>query len=623
MSWGHELWDNYDAVCLHTQKGIDFLERYGNFMKERCVVEQEYATKLRKLSKSYQPKKKEEEDYQFTTGHAFKTILQELADQAGQHEIIAETLMTSVILEVASVVKKLRDDRKKVMTDGSRLQSALSQQLASLERAQKAYEKAHRESEKAEEAYKRADADLQLSRAELEKSKANNAIKSRLADDAKNEYAQQLQKTNELQASHYGQGMPLVFDSLQGIDRLRTESLMSFMLSSLRVERSVRPIVDKCHEGMEKAAKSILYDEDSKLVIDKLKTGLSPPEDIPFQDLSTNIDDTSVPQHLTANGHLTFSSMKEVGFSVRGTVSSGKAKHRKLLKGLFAVSKEDYSDLPPMQRKKKLQQKINEINGKILQETATRDGLMKMKGVYENNRALGDPMSIEGQLVENGQRLDKLRTDLSRYQGYMDEAEGRVVIPSPQGKSVKRSTSRLQRKSHISQGNSGSDESLSRSASDSSVSNTNVKVSAPNTPQANHSVSRSPESGIGTSRNSLPDSDPSEPDDAASLHSTVQPHGTTVEYSEAERLYTNAIAEIDDDGAIYDEFEPLPVLGTCRALYSFEATSEGSIPMVENEQLYVVELDQGDGWTRVRRFNDPEEGFVPTSYIECSLYSNV
>ena len=55
--------------------------------------------------------------------------------------------------------------------------------------------------------------------------------------------------------------MPLVFDSLQGIDRSRTESLMSFMLSSLRVERSVRPIVDKCHEGMEKAAKSILYDE--------------------------------------------------------------------------------------------------------------------------------------------------------------------------------------------------------------------------------------------------------------------------------------------------------------------------------------------------------------------------
>ena len=66
--------------------------------------------------------------------------------------------------------------------------------------------------------------------------------------------------------------------------------------------------------------------------------------------------------------------------------------------------KEDYSDLAPNQRRKKLQQKIDEINTRVLQETATRDGLMKMKGVYEQNRALGDPLSIEGQLTESGQR---------------------------------------------------------------------------------------------------------------------------------------------------------------------------------------------------------------------------
>lgn len=40
------------------------------------------------------------------------------------------------------------------------------------------------------------------------------------------------------------------------------------------------------------------------------------------------------------------------------------------------------------------------------------------------------------------------------------------------------------------------------------------------------------------------------------------------------------------------------------------------------EQLYVVELDQGDGWTRVRRQNSLEEGFVPTSYVRITLYSN-
>lgn len=40
--------------------------------------------------------------------------------------------------------------------------------------------------------------------------------------------------------------------------------------------------------------------------------------------------------------------------------------------------------------------------------------------------------------------------------------------------------------------------------------------------------------------------------------------------------------------------------------------------MTDKELFDVVELDQGDGWTRVRRAN-LEEGFVPTSYLEIRL----
>lgn len=46
--------------------------------------------------------------------------------------------------------------------------------------------------------------------------------------------------------------------------------------------------------------------------------------------------------------------------------------------------------------------------------------------------------------------------------------------------------------------------------------------------------------------------------------------------------------------------------------------------MNEGEELQVIEIDQGDGWTRVRRMNNSngwDEGFVPTSYIDCTLYS--
>lgn len=78
--------------------------------------------------------------------------------------------------------------------------------------------------------------------------------------------------------------------------------------------------------------------------------------------------------------------------------------------------------MPPNQRKKRLQQRLDEIQIKIHQETAARDALMKMKGVYEQNPALGDPMSIEGQLNQSSQKLDKLGIELIKFQGYLDEA---------------------------------------------------------------------------------------------------------------------------------------------------------------------------------------------------------
>lgn len=52
------------------------------------------------------------------------------------------------------------------------------------------------------------------------------------------------------------------------------------------------------------------------------------------------------------------------------------------------------------------------------------------------------------------------------------------------------------------------------------------------------------------------------------------------------------------------------------------AQSEGAIDMEEGEDLEVVELDQGDGWTRVRRTKTDEEGFVPTTYLDIEIDAN-
>lgn len=107
--------------------------------------------------------------------------------------------------------------------------------------------------------------------------------------------------------------------------------------------------------------------------------------------------------------------------------------------------KEDFSDLPPTQRLKKLTIKIQELTHKIGQETAARDGLMKMKGVYEANSLLGDPMTVEGQLNESNHKLEKLKLELLKFQNYLEQANS--VQAAQQSPQSNRSVSNGQRNS--------------------------------------------------------------------------------------------------------------------------------------------------------------------------------
>uniref|UniRef100_A0A3B5KP98 SH3 domain-containing protein n=1 Tax=Xiphophorus couchianus TaxID=32473 RepID=A0A3B5KP98_9TELE len=101
----------------------------------------------------------------------------------------------------------------------------------------------------------------------------------------------------------------------------------------------------------------------------------------------------------------------------------------------------------------------------------------------------------------------------------------------------------------------------------------------------------------------------------AELCSPFSPDGSYTEDQAAEITFKSRSSEFDDD---FDDEEPLPSIGTCKSLYPFQGTNEGTLSMVEGELLSVVEEDKGDGWTRVRR-NLEEEGYVPTSYIKVFL----
>ncbi|XP_033733297.1 cdc42-interacting protein 4 homolog isoform X3 [Pecten maximus] len=578
MNWGTELWDQYDIIADHTQKGIDFCEKYQHFLKERCSIEFEYANKLKKLVKNYQPRKKDEDEYQYTWANGFLDMIKELHDLAGQHEVIAENTQSSVIKELQSLVAELKADRKKYLLDGSKVQDQLKVSKGQLEKSRRQYEKSFKESEKALEAYRKADADINLSRAEVEKHRNQMMLKGQQCEKCKNDYASQLQQTNTQQRDHFTALMPQVFQQLQTMDENRINRQKEFFKQCANIERNVVPIINTCIDGMEKAAGSIDAKQDSKLVVDKYKSGFPVPEDIPFDDLSSSPFPES-----NSNHHNT-----PVGTTSKSNTFSGRSKTKPKRGGIMNLfsgsktsvnktdeSKEDFSDLPPNQRRKALLKKIDGFKKDIARETAEREGMLKMKEVYAKNPALGDPHSLDKKIEENAQKLDSLNSELRKFQNFLADAEGK-------------------------QRNSGSDDSISHSTSEGSVQNSNV-VSAPGTPQAQHAVYEVYDPHISDD----------EFDDYPVPPSSIPDEDMMPEPIEQEQVEPIETEEFEE--------EAFQVIGTCRAVYRFDADNGSSVSMEEGEEMAVIEQDQGDGWTRVRR-KDDSEGFVPTSYIQCHFY---
>ncbi|XP_053360841.1 formin-binding protein 1a isoform X1 [Clarias gariepinus] len=616
-SWGTELWDQFDNLEKHTQWGIEFVERYTKFVKERSEIELSYAKQIRNLSKKYQPKKnsREEDEYKYTSCRAFLMTLNELNDYAGQHEVIAENLSTQIISELVRYIQELKAERKAHFHDGRRAQQHIENSWKQLESSKRRFERDCKEADRAQHYFDKMDADINVTKADVEKrcslkAKQQAQIRHQIADDSKNEYLSYLQKFNKDQHEHYYTLIPHIFQRIQEMEERRIERLGESMRCYSEVERKVLPIVNKCLDGMTKAAESIEPKMDTKQVVETYKSGFEPPGDVEFEDYSVSmkraVSESSFlnargesrrrsrsrlwplikrnklmsllasprqpppppptspsPEGLANGPHSPPHSKEPLGQRLNDFMSS---KHkmqclRSLKRGLSlklvsGTIQEDYSHLPPEQRRKKLQAKLNDISKDIQKEMDQRDALNKMKEVYIKNPHMGDPNSVDPRLEEVRQSIEKLQLEAHKYETWLTDLERKLL--------EKDSTLRRQSAPFDSQGNPA-----------------NVA----------NSCAQNRESPDGSY--------------------TEDPSTETVQFK-------SRSTEFDDE---FDDEEPLPTIGTCKALYPFEGQNEGTIPMVEGEMLYVIEEDKGDGWTRVRR-NEDEEGYVPTSYIKLCFDAN-
>ncbi|XP_024918417.1 formin-binding protein 1 isoform X7 [Cynoglossus semilaevis] len=629
--------DQFENLEKHTQWGIEFVEKYSKFVKERSEIETNYAKQIRNLSKKYQPKKnsREEEESKYTFCRSFLTTLNELNDYAGQHEVIAENLTSQILTELSRYLQELKAERKLHFHDGRKAQQHIETSWKQLESCKRRFERDCKEADRAQQYFERMDADINVTKADVEKARQQAQMRQQMATDSKNDYSSYLQKFNQEQNDHYYTIIPSIFQKLQDMEETRIERIAVCMKTFSDVDRQVLPIVGKCLDGMTKAAESIEPKADSKQVVESYKSGFEPPGDVEFEDYGQAMKRTASDTSLTnskeskekpsgkSKGKLwpfiknknklmslltsppqpppapPASSLPSPSAVPNDPQSPNQHKEplshrlndfmaskpkmqclRSLRRGLSlklitlnshiwnlieGSGPEDFSHLPPEQRRKKLQGKIDELNKDIQKEMDQRDALTKMKDVYVKNPQMGDPASVDPRLSEIGQTIEKLQFEVQKFEGWLAEVEERMPSKSD---------------SHRRSG-------LFETQNNTAVSN--------NCAQDRERPLSSPDGSYTEEQNS-------------ETQVKVNTHPVP----------TSSTPEFDDE---FDDEETLPTIGTCKALYPFEGHNEGTISVTEGELLFVIEEDKGDGWTRVRR-NEDEEGYVPTSYVEVFLETN-
>ncbi|XP_061555416.1 formin-binding protein 1 homolog isoform X10 [Phycodurus eques] len=555
--------DQFDNLEKHTQWGIEFLERYTKFVKERSEIETNYAKQIRNLSKKYQPKKnsREEEESKYTFCRAFLTTLNELNDYAGQHEVIAENLTSQIITELSRYLQDLKTERKSHFHDGRKAQQHIEGSWKQLESCKRKFERDCKEADKAQQYFDKMDADINVTKADVEKARQQAQARHQMAADSKNDYSSYLHKFNQEQNEHYYTIIPNIFQKLQDMEEKRIERVGACMKTFADVDRQVIPIVGKCLDGMTKAAESIEAKTDSNQVVESYKSGFEPPGDVEFEDYGQAMK-RAVSETSLSNSRV------EVRERPAGK-SKGKLwpfiKNKNKLSLKLGSGPEDFSHLPPEQRRKKLQGKLDELNKDIQKEMDQRDALTKMKDVYVKNPQMGDPASVDPRLAELGQNIEKLQFEVQKFEGWLAEVEERMPCKSD----TQRRSGLYESHSSTTVNNNCAQDRESPDGSYTEEQNSEIHVKANN-----------------ANANAKP------------------PAASTPEF--------------DDE---FDDEEALPTIGNCKALYPFDGHNEGTISVAEGELLYVIEEDKGDGWTRVRR-NQDEEGYVPTSYVEVFLGTN-
>ena len=199
----------------------------------------------------------------------FRLILQETGFQAGQHEVLSESLGKIAQNQLEEKASLVGEATEKNLKDARKITDYLEKHQQSLDRAKRKYQKSFAESTAAKSNYLKADANPTVSRNDIAKLKRTSESLQAECEDYKGSYASELLRTNKYQAQYYYEDLPAVINTLQNIEIDRIDFVKYAMDQCVAAEKQVAHIIEKCREDMEHAIHMIDPVADSELLIDR------------------------------------------------------------------------------------------------------------------------------------------------------------------------------------------------------------------------------------------------------------------------------------------------------------------------------------------------------------------
>ncbi|KAG5418162.1 BZZ1 [Candida metapsilosis] len=253
LSIGNDLKDSYKVTSTWIKNGINFLSDIDEFYRERAVIEKEYSTKLKELTKRFFEKKAKVssnlsvgDEPQITPGSLESASLVLWNDVLTQTEAIADekaNFSRELQMKIGDNFVSLRGKCERIERQVAQINEYLVNEKKNVEdevaKAKKQYDSLCQSTETARDKNQKSPSDKHARKLADKEVEMNNG---------KNVYLIKINVANRLKDKYYYQDVPEILDYLQELNEDRVALMNKILKNANIVERnSLDKVKEKLH----------------------------------------------------------------------------------------------------------------------------------------------------------------------------------------------------------------------------------------------------------------------------------------------------------------------------------------------------------------------------------------